>query len=190
MVCLCMLKVNNSGDFNLKCFKINLVCYGKALLVLHTRFLSYERFFKGGKMVVYPISPSPPTPMLTKNWKEDQILQCSNHFFRQKPLQRKYLFQITNVFFLNHYCILSLLNRVPCLPYVPRQSTCQRAKTVPTSYFYAPTCQRAKGEPIFQFGEPTCQEAYHLFELCLPKGVRIFQLFFKRIFLYTLYIYT
>ena len=101
MVCLYMLKVNNSRDFNLKCFKVNLVCYDKALLVLHTRFLSYERFFKGGKMVVYPISPSPPTYMLTKNWKI-KFCECSNHFFRQKPLQRKYLFQITNVFFLNH----------------------------------------------------------------------------------------
>ena len=143
MVCLCMLKVNNSGDFNLKCFKVNLVCYDKALLVLHTRFLSYERFFKGGKMVVYPISPSPPTPMLTKNWKEDQILWVLKSFLPTKTFTEE-------ISLSNYKCIFSK----PLLHLEFAKSSAMlaiRAKVV-----YVSTCQNRANFLLLRANVPTC----------------------------------
>ena len=79
---------------------------------------------------------------------------------------------------------MSLLNRMPYVPYVPAWCTypcvkvpkCEkRANFLFFTYQRAKkranlpkVCQHAKGKPIFQ--------------LCLVKGVPIFQLFLKRIF--------
>ena len=49
--------------------------------------------------------------------------------------------------------ILSLLNRVPCMAYVPAQSTCPRANMPKACQFLIFTCQRAN-VPI---NVPTCQ---------------------------------
>ena len=43
-------------------------------------------------------------------------------------------------------------------------------------------CHRAKGVPIIQFGVPTYLKRVPIFQLRPPKGVSIFQLFFKIIF--------
>ena len=68
--------------------------------------------------------------------------------------------------------------RVMCasVVYVP---TCQRAKSVPTSGFYVPTCQwtcqrRAK----ISTWCVNVLKRVSIFQLRLPKGVPIFQLFF------------
>ena len=86
--------------------------------------------------------------------------------------------------------------------YLPVWSTCQRAKSVPTSRFYVPMCQRAKdmlifqlsvptfqGVSIFQVGVPTWQKACHFVQLRVPKGVPTFQLFFKRIIFFIFFIF-
>ena len=84
--------------------------------------------------------------------------------------------------------------------YVP---TCQRANSVPTSHFYVSACQRANkranGPKTCQFFNLACQrdKAYQhakrraIFQPRLPKGVTIFQLYFKRIifFIYLINLY-
>ena len=91
----------------------------------------------------------------------------------------------------------SLLNRVPCVPACHRGLhanvlayqhglranvlACQRAKSVPTSYFYVPTCLRANEPKACQLLIFTCQRviqrAIVLFQRAnVPNGVPIFQL--------------
>ena len=97
-----------------------------------------------------------------------------------------------------------MLNRVPCVSCVPAWSTCQRAKSVPTSHFYVKKCQyscqpakvpRHANYSTWHANVPSCQRSANystwranmpkgvpIFQLLLAKGVPIFQLFFKRIF--------
>ena len=75
------------------------------------------------------------------------------------------------------FLFLSLLNRVPCVPYVPAWSTCKRAKSVPTSHFYAPK------------NVPTCQKACHFFQFRLPKSVQKELYFFICLIYLTYFVY-
>lgn len=70
---------------------------------------------------------------------------------------------------------LSLLNRVPCVPYVPALFTCQRAKSAPTSHFNVPK------------NVPTCQKACNFFEFRLPKSVQK-ELYFFICLIYLIYL--
>ena len=86
---------------------------------------------------------------------------------------------------------MSLLNCVPHVPCVPAWSTCSCAKLpkcqtrANVSFF---TCQRANKHAsvpkVYQLSNLVCQYAKGetIFQLCLSKGVPIFQLFFKIIF--------
>ena len=75
---------------------------------------------------------------------------------------------------------LSLLNRVPCVPYVP---TCQKRANFSFLRANAPTCretcQRAKACQCFNLA---CQRAKKraIFSTSLAKWCANFQLFFKR----------
>ena len=60
---------------------------------------------------------------------------------------------------------------------------CQSAKRMPTSNFftYQRANKRANVPKMYQLFNLVCQHAKSesIFQLCLPKGVPIFQLFFK-----------
>ena len=104
---------------------------------------NYERFFKGGKMVVYPISPSPPTPMLTKNWKEDQILWVLKSFLPTKTFTEE-------ISLSNYKCIFSK----PLLHLEFAKSSAMlaiRAKVV-----YVSTCQNRANFLLLRANVPTC----------------------------------
>ena len=83
----------------------------------------------------------------------------------------------------------SLLNRVPCVPYVPTWSTCQRAhvpmchKRVNFSFLRAnvPACQVVL---IFKFGVPTCQKACHVFNFACQKVGQFFNYFSKELYFF------
>ena len=81
--------------------------------------------------------------------------------------------------------------------YLPAWSTCQRAKSVPTSRFYVPMCQRAKdmlifqlsvptfqGVSIFQVGVPTWQEACHFVQLRAKRCANFSTIFQKNYIFY------
>ena len=74
---------------------------------------------------------------------------------------------------------------MPSVPCMAVWSMCPHANEPNMCQILIITCQRgnkcAKGVPIIQLGMPTCQ-GMPIFQLHLPKGVLIFQLFFKRIF--------
>ena len=70
---------------------------------------------------------------------------------------------------------MSLLNHVPCVPYVPAWSTCPRANVPKACQFIIFTCQRANKRTKV----PTCQRRANYSTWCAnvlrAKGVPIFQ---------------
>ena len=86
----------------------------------------------------------------------------------------------------------SLLNRMPCVPYVPK---CQKRANVLFLRANVPInvsmCRRrAKGVPVFQAGLPTWQKRAIFFNIACQKVCQLLNYFSKELyFLYAKYIY-